>query len=100
MTTINQLKKKIAKLLSEQDPIYAAAYQTEALKFCNCILYYQKHNSNEDNEFAEDIRKAILQDVERAMGKRMAQSIAGRDFGVDENIDDIRPPYLGKRGPA
>ena len=48
MTTIKQLRKKIIKLVNEEDPIYTAAYMTEE--------------------------------------------------AIAENIDDVRPPYFGKRG--
>lgn len=34
------------------------------------------------------------------MGKKMSKSISQSDFGLEENIDEIRPPYFGKRGSA
>ena len=100
MTTIKQLRKKIIRLVNEQDPIYTAAYMTEAVKLCNCILYFREHNEPDDNEFASQIREAVIADITRSHGDDEVRELKLSDhsFGVAENIDDVRPPYFGKRG--
>ena len=102
MTTIKHLRKKIIKLVNEEDPIYAAAYMTEAVKFCNCILYFREHNDPDDNEFASQIREAIIADITRShgVGEVRESKLSHPNFGVAENIDHVRPPYFGKRGPT
>ena len=100
MTTIKQLRKKIIKLVNEQDPIYTAAYMTEAVKFCNCILYFREHNEPDDNAFASQIREGIIAELARSYGSDEVNELNDPSFGVAENIDDVRPPYFGKRGPT
>ena len=97
MTTIKQLRKKIIRLVDEQDPRFRAVSMSEAVKCCNCILHFGDSNDHDDYEFALETREAVLTEIARAMGDEVADSCNDRNFGI-ENIDDVRPPYFGKRG--